>query len=122
MLPSAGQDSRKAKDFAILNRLHAAIAGISLLICGPLSVACWRRGARLPVALLGIVLLSLLINAFATGALSGVFARYSGRAIWLLPFCDTVSWLVLRSLRRNHSPNSREPALAHQGREIIRRE
>jgi hypothetical protein len=115
ILPNAAKGSEGAEIFRIANELHAAVALISLLLCGPLAVACWRRGALLPVALLGVVLLSLLINAFATGALSGVFGRYAGRAIWLLPFCDVVSWLVLRSLKRKHSPNWREADLAHQG-------
>lgn len=115
ILPSAENPDGGAKVFGILNEVHAGVAGISFLLCGPLAFSCWRRGAPLPAALLGIVLLSLLINAFATGALSGVFGRYSGRAIWLLPFCDVVSYLVLRSLHQKQSSKPREPAFAHQG-------
>lgn len=112
MLPNAAKGSKGAKIFTVVNDAHAAVAGISLLLCGPLAFACWRRGAPLPVALLGVVLLGLLINAFATGALSGVFGRYGGRVIWLLPFCDVVSCCVLWSSQCRRSPG---PALAHQG-------
>ncbi len=81
-----------------INRIHAGAALAGLLVAVLLAWMCWRRGAVLPVVLLSVVLLSLVVNAFVTGALSGVFGRYQGRIIWLLPFCAVAFALLLTNL------------------------
>ena len=77
-----------------INSLHATVAIASLPLCILFALACLRSCNRQAALLVGIVLLGLLANAFATGALAGVFGRYQGRAIWLLPFAALVASLV----------------------------
>ncbi|MDQ2763405.1 MAG: hypothetical protein M3Y22_07900, partial [Pseudomonadota bacterium] len=48
-----------------------------------MALALWRRNPRL-AALAVVMLVSLVANAFATGALSGPHGRYQARIAWLL--------------------------------------
>ncbi len=77
-----------------VNTVHAAVASLSLL------AALWLlfNTPSRPAMLLLVILESLLVNAFAAGALSGVFGRYQGRLIWLLPLGALLAGLAL--LRR----------------------
>ena len=78
-----------------INRLHGAVSALSLIAAVPLAGACARRRAFRPAVLLAMILLSLLANAFITGGLAGVFGRYEGRGVWLLPFFVIAAGLVL---------------------------
>ena len=70
-------------------------AGASLILCVVFALASLRSGDRRSAIFIGVILLGLLSNAFATGALAGVFGRYQGRAIWLLPFAAVVTGFVV---------------------------
>lgn len=54
----------------------------------------WRDRERLCLVL--FVLAALLGNAFATGALSGVYDRYQARIVWLLPLAAALAWAPRR--------------------------
>ena len=77
------------------NTVHAFVAGASLILCVVFALASLRSGDRRSAIFIGVILLGLLGNAFATGALAGVFGRYQGRAIWLLPFAAVVTGFVV---------------------------
>ncbi len=78
-----------------INALHAAVAILSLFAAVPLLARALALGQRRPALLLLSVLLGLLSNAFACGAFGGVFGRYEGRVIWLLPFAAVTAALAL---------------------------
>lgn len=95
-----------------INLFHTAVAVIGLLLAVLLAAVCVRRREFRPVVLLGLIALSLLANAFATGALAGVFGRYQGRGIWLLPFFVIAASFVLRPWtpnQRHVAPNASVP-------------
>jgi hypothetical protein len=78
-----------------INDLHAGIAFISLLVAlGTLPRLITGRLTR-PAALTTTILIVLLGNAAACGILSGVFARYQGRVIWLLPMVAVIAIIIL---------------------------
>ncbi len=83
-----------------LNTLHALVAAASLAFGLVFALQCGGRRLYRPALLVGVVLLSLLANAFATGALGGVFGRYEGRLIWLLPLSAAMAALALARSRR----------------------
>ena len=58
---------------------------VSLVFIGVFGPSVWRRCSRL-IGLSAVVAFVLLANAFVTGVLSSVAARYESRVIWLLPF------------------------------------
>lgn len=98
-LARATQDSLQARGWferPHLNRVnagHAAVTGLSLvaafvLLGRGILVRAWRAAGMLIV-----VLVALGANAAVAGALGGVFARYQGRVIWLLPFAVVAVWL-----------------------------
>ena len=73
-----------------INAVYAAVALISLLVAlGTLPRLIANRLTR-PAMLTVTTLLILTANAVACGALGGVFARYQGRLIWLLPLTAIV--------------------------------
>ena len=65
------------------------LAGAAGLLLVP---GVWRRAQRNGpgAGLLACVLVGLLANAAATGALSGPHARYQARIAWLLPLAVTL--------------------------------
>ena len=68
-----------------LQTLHVGLGFAAMAV---LAVGTWvalRRG-RLLGGLYAAILISLLANAFVTGALSGVYDRYQSRFIWLATF------------------------------------
>ncbi len=93
---------------ASVNALHNLIAAISLVASIAAAWLCLAARRERPAILIGLVLYSLVVNAFVTGALSGVYSRYQGRIIWLLPFAALASALVLlreRALHRGQGRN-----------------
>jgi len=64
---------------------HVPVLLLSLpLAAAALLLAAWR-GDRARLGLVAGLLLAVVANAFATGALSGPAARYQARIVWLLP-------------------------------------
>ncbi|MBB5690152.1 hypothetical protein FHS88_002285 [Roseomonas alkaliterrae] len=66
-----------------------AVHGPALMLALPLALfalalAAWQRD-RLRGGLVAGMLVAVLVNAFATGALSGPHNRYQARIIWLVP-------------------------------------
>jgi len=68
-----------------INIAHVGLAALALAI---LAFAAWtalRRGDWRAAALPSFILLSLALNAFVCGAISGPHDRYQGRLIWIAP-------------------------------------
>jgi hypothetical protein len=82
-----------------MNMLHAGVALVSFLACLALIRPCLASRLPLPAGLIVWVLLGLVANAFAAGALSGVFGRYQGRVIWLLPMAAVAAGIALMRSR-----------------------
>jgi hypothetical protein len=88
--PGVGQqhlDSMQQKgelDFTLFNIAAYLLLAASVVF---LAYASWRtwKGERFWLYVALALLLFLLGNAFVMGALSGVFARYQARIIWLVP-------------------------------------
>jgi putative flippase GtrA len=90
-------DCRPPFDYWVLQGLHGTVLVASLLILAfrlslkDVRQAVWRRGLKAgeePARVAATVLLLagvLLVNAAVCGILSGPFARYQARLIWLLP-------------------------------------
>lgn len=78
-----------------VNAVHAGVALASLAAAFLLLPPLLGAGLFRPAALIGTVLTGLLANAFVTGALGGVFARYQGRLVWLLPLASVTGALAL---------------------------
>ncbi len=94
--------ARGALDHPALDPVNAVHAGVALASLMAALVLLWRAtaaGQRRPAALIGVVLTALLANALACGAFAGVFPRYQGRMIWLLPFAAAVAALALAQSR-----------------------
>jgi hypothetical protein len=58
--------------------------------------ALWRSWGQGAGALLALVLVGALANAFASGALSGPVPRYEARIAWLLPVAVLLAFLPIR--------------------------
>jgi hypothetical protein len=67
---------------APLNRLHALLLALGAV--GSVAVLVLRRGDACWRGFVALVLAGVLANAFATGALSGVWDRYQARIAWLV--------------------------------------
>ena len=81
---------------APLNLLH----GVAILLCGLGSVVLFVRARDVRVQqLIATIALALAVNAFAAGALGGVFGRYQGRIAWLIPAVAIVGGLATRGAR-----------------------
>jgi putative flippase GtrA len=91
-------DCRPPFDYEFLADWHGAVLALSLLLLAwrltrrDVRQAVWRRGLKSadndPARVAGAVLLLLgvvLTNAAVCGILSGPFARYQSRLIWLIP-------------------------------------
>ncbi|GAC1348418.1 MAG: hypothetical protein NVSMB18_36560 [Acetobacteraceae bacterium] len=87
-----------------VNTVHAGVAAASLLACLVLAWRCGAAGLYRPVWLVGVIVAGLVVNAVLTGALGGVFGRYQGRLIWLLPFAAAASAAALLQVRRVRQP------------------
>ena len=84
-----------------VNLLHAAVALLSFLACLALIRSCLASRLYWPAGLIAWIMLALVANAFAGGALSGVFGRYQGRVVWLLPMGAIAAAIALA---RNRPP------------------
>jgi hypothetical protein len=93
-----------------MNIFHDIVIVGSLLLGAYFIAICLRAGEFRPTVLVAIVALGLLANAFATGALGGVFGRYEGRGIWLIPFCTLVAGLALAKTRKRALTPKARPA------------
>ena len=89
-----GQKLLTDEALAYMNMLHACVVILSFIPLGYFLIKSSRQGELRPILLTSTVVVGLITNAFATGALGGVFGRYEGRGIWLIPFCAVVSVLV----------------------------
>jgi hypothetical protein len=69
-----------------VNRFHTAVIVISLLAAVHFGIRCVSAVEFRPVVLALVVALGLVANAFVC-TLSGVYGRFEGRGIWLIPFC-----------------------------------
>jgi hypothetical protein len=75
------------------NRMHEAGFRVVYAVVVAASVVCilwllpwaWRSGPERLRGLCAVVLFTVVANALVTGVLSGVYARYQGRVVWLLP-------------------------------------
>ncbi|MFZ0818552.1 MAG: hypothetical protein WAM91_00665 [Candidatus Acidiferrales bacterium] len=95
--------SRQARDaipfdFFVIVQYCAVIA--SLVLIAVFTILIWRHKTSRIVGLGTVILLTVVANAFVTGALSTVEDRYQSRVIWLLPFLACVLMLDWRSRRR----------------------
>lgn len=97
-LQSRGGLDRPALD--TINTLHAVVVAVSLLAALLMLRPLLARRLVRPASLIGMVITGLLANAFVCGAFGGVFARYQGRVIWLLPFAALAAALALCRDRR----------------------
>lgn len=88
---------------ATINALHAGIALASLLASLFFAALALRARQYRLVALVATVLTGLAANAFACGAFGGVFGRYQGRVIWLLPLAAIVGAIALFRARSSFS-------------------
>ena len=89
-----GDFDRPALD--VVNAVHAGTALLCVPAAAFLFVAALRRRLVPAAGLLAMVVIGLLTNAFISGAFSGVFGRYQGRVVWLLPFAVLAAALALR--------------------------
>jgi hypothetical protein len=69
-----------------------ALLAAMVMVAAALVVAAWQRD-RVRVGLLAGILIAVVANAFATGALSGPHHRYQARIVWLLPLAAMVGLL-----------------------------
>ncbi|HYZ62779.1 MAG TPA: hypothetical protein VE650_10030 [Acetobacteraceae bacterium] len=93
-----------------VNLLHQAVAVAGLVLCLALVWPAIGAGLLRETWLIVLVLASQLVNAFVSGALSGVFDRYQGRIVWLVPFTALACGLSLLR-RRAGAPRGVRPAL-----------
>jgi hypothetical protein len=69
---------------APLNPVHAALLVVGALVTGWLGLRAWRGGDRVLAALCAVVLVAVLANAAASGALSRPNQRYQARIAWIV--------------------------------------
>ena len=80
----------------MINTIHSIVAVMSLLLALATVPRLLAAGLIRPAMLTATTLLVLLANAFACGALGGVFARYQGRVIWLLPLAAAAALICVK--------------------------
>jgi hypothetical protein len=97
-----GRGLLNEENLAGMNLLHGAAVAAGLPLAILLAIVCARRRVFRPLILFGLIAVALLVNAFVTGALAGVFGRYQGRGIWLLPFFVIAAGFALRSWTSNY--------------------
>jgi hypothetical protein len=81
--------------------LHTVAVAASVLASVPILVILARRRQHGPVALAGVILVGVILNATITGAVSNPIPRYESRVIWLVGFWTLLGlWAVTRRGRR----------------------
>ena len=95
--------------------LHLALLGLGGLASVAAAVAGWRR-SPVVAGLAVIVLVGILANAFATGALSGPHDRYGARIAWLVLLPPALGLMQRFSARRpgSSAPTSHTPSEAYR--------
>ena len=88
---------------AVINVVQAVVVVISLLVALATIPRLLKAGHIRPAMLTITVCVVLIVNAFICGALGGVFARYEGRLIWLLPLTAIASALCVTRQQRERS-------------------
>ncbi len=63
----------------------------------------WKRRPIKIMGLGGVIVFTLVVNAFVTGVLSGVEERYQNRVMWLLPFLAALLILYWQDQRKQAS-------------------
>jgi hypothetical protein len=86
----ATPQSRDAMHEAVFRPVYAAVVGLSAVAIMLLLPWVWRAGWQRLQGLCVVVLFAVVANAFVTGVLSGVYARYQGRVVWLVPLLAAV--------------------------------
>jgi hypothetical protein len=77
----------------LVRNVTSTVTTVSLLLLPMLFVIAVRRKDRRVVSLLIAVVISLIVNALLTGALSDVHDRYQSRLVWLAPLVCTLALL-----------------------------
>jgi hypothetical protein len=77
--------SRDAMYEAVFRPVYNVAAVLSALTVAVLLPWLWRSREQRLQGLCVVVLFTVVANAFVTGVLSGVYPRYQGRVVWLLP-------------------------------------
>lgn len=69
--------------------LFSAVQGLALIIATILFLRYrfWQEEEPVLRRWMAFVVLGILLNAFITGVISGAFARYHSRVVWLIPLC-----------------------------------
>jgi hypothetical protein len=102
-LYEAYQRTRQRRDLlheSFFRAVYPAVAWVSLVVALGLVPWTLRNGDRRLVALAVVVLFVVPANAFVTGVLSGVYARYQDRVVWLWPLLAALmgwSWWTGRA-------------------------
>ena len=81
-------------DFSTLAQNSTLI--LSLVLIGLFAPSVWRRRRSKLIGLTAVIVFVILANAFFTGVLANVEARYESRVIWLLPLVaalPVLEWL-----------------------------
>jgi hypothetical protein len=79
------EQTRNNLDFSLISRVDTVVvAASSLLLIGFLIIP---RAKNQPRSFYATIMMTTMVvgNAFTLGALSGPFARYQGRVIWMVP-------------------------------------
>jgi hypothetical protein len=88
---------------ALIRHVQQATVVLSVLTLIALLPWLWRRHPARFAALAGVCLFIVLANAFVTGVLSGIYSRYEGRVIWLLPLLALLALFLRFSSSRQNS-------------------
>lgn len=76
----------ETQDLVLFNRLQQGVVLASAAVLAWLLRGFMRSGNLRMVQFIVVLTTGVLANAFVTGVFSGVFDRYQGRVIWLVPF------------------------------------
>ncbi len=101
--------SRDALHEGVFRDLYDPVVVLSALAIGGLLPWVWRSRQPALQGLCAVVLFTVVANAFVAGVTSGVYARYQGRVIWLLPLlaCLLV-WVRVDAWRHRVTHRGRE--------------
>jgi hypothetical protein len=78
------KQSRNALPQRFSRDVQLPVVAVSLLAIVILLPGVWRRRDDALLSLTGVVLFTVVANAFLSGVLSGVFPRYQGRVVWMV--------------------------------------
>ena len=107
-------------DFTLINRVHVPVAYVSLLFLVLLLGEALARGRfHAQARLAATILVAIVANAFACGALSGPHDRYGARVAWLATLAVGIALLSAIKAFGSGPRNSpgRQPIAARAGTE-----